>query len=56
MKDKNSKTSVIKITKQYICPLEYDRFKLITVYSDYSVSIGASQKFSDKSLMELKVK
>lgn len=55
-KAKKKKPNVNKIMSQFVQPQGNFTFKLLTVYEDYSLSVGCEQKFSDHSTMRLFVK
>lgn len=50
------KLKINKIMSQYIQPQGTYTFKLITVYEDYSISVGCEQEFKAQGPMRLFVK
>lgn len=47
---------VVKIKSQFIMHASYDRFRMITVYSDYTISVGSEQELKARPVMELAVR
>jgi hypothetical protein len=56
-KKKTEKVSVVnKIKKQMMLNVGAGQYRLVTVYEDYSISVGVTQHFSNLSVVSLEVK
>lgn len=46
----------LKIMRQYAMSTGYGEFKMITVYSNFTIAVGSKQKLEDQAMLELRVK
>jgi hypothetical protein len=53
VKKKSEKKKVAKVAKQYALVCGMNKFKLLTVYDNFEVSLGCEQSLTDKTLIQI---